>query len=370
MVNLVARRKVAPPVEAENKTEPLKESGTASFWPDFTSYSLTVRMLMMVVLASFVIALSRASAVGSEIVEDFIITVSLGVLITFFGLAVLRLGSSHLQEMSSLRATLAVTIILVVVTIAALEGVAWALYAFRAGPYPLAEQHGWNLFRIAAIASLVGAFLVRYVVVDYRAEMEIQAKQADRLQALQSRIRPHFMFNSLNSVASLIRHEPEMAEQALEDLADLFRVLLADARKMVPITVEGELARQYLEIEKIRLGERLSVRWTASNVPRSALLPSLTLQPLVENAVYHGIEPSSAGGTVIVRQWSEGETLNILISNPLPEIQNKAHRKGNNIALDNVRERLERHFGGRALLRNGERDGTYEVQVRIPIMRG
>jgi len=220
------------------------------------------------------------------------------------------------------------------------------------------------------ITAVVALFVLRYSIINRRVEVGTESQQDDRLQALQSRIRPHFMFNSLNSVAGLIRSEPEVAEKALEDLADLFRVLLADARKMVPIIDESVLARQYLEIEKIRLGERLSVRWITSNVPRTALIPSLTLQPLVENAVYHGIEPSSNGGMITVNLWSEGETLKINISNPLPERQNRNHRKGNNMAMDNVRERLERHFGGRAVLENGEIDGYYDVSIQIPVVRG
>ena len=150
----------------------------------------------------------------------------------------------------------------------------------------------------------------------------------------------------------------------------MFRVLLADARKMVPITAEGELARQYLDIEKLRLGERLQVKWTASNVPRSALIPSLTLQPLLENAVYHGIEPSFAGGTVDIQLWSESDTLHIMISNPINEFNQQArHHRGNRIAINNVHERLKRHFGGRATLQNLEQGGYYRVKISMPIVR-
>ncbi|MDH3283046.1 MAG: histidine kinase, partial [Gammaproteobacteria bacterium] len=211
----------------------------------------------------------------------------------------------------------------------------------------------------------------RYIFVYHQAEQEREAQQQDRLQALQSRIRPHFLYNSMNSVASLIRAEPELAEKALQDLADVFRVLLADARKMVPISVESELARQYLDIEKLRLGDRLQVKWRASNVPRSAQIPSLTLQPLIENAVYHGIEPSFAGGTVQIELWSEQDTLNVMIINPVPEVTNQAqHRAGNRIALNNVSERLSRHFGGKAGLQNFEQLGKYHVKLRMPIVRG
>src|SRR5260221_13230605 len=119
-----------------------------------------------------------------------------------------------------------------------------------------------------------------------------------RIQALQARIRPHFLYNSINAVLSLIRSEPRRAERALEDLADLFRVLMADNRTLAPIANEVELARQYLALEELRLGEHLKVTWRIAGMPADALVPPLVLQPLVENAVYHGIEPTEAGGEI------------------------------------------------------------------------
>jgi two-component system sensor histidine kinase AlgZ len=174
----------------------------------------------------------------------------------------------------------------------------------------------------------------------------------------------------MNSVSSLIRSDPEVAEKALQDLADVFRALLANQRKLVPVTAEGELVRQYLEIEKLRLGDRLHVRWTMSKVPRGALIPMLTLQPLVENAVYHGIEPSFTGGTIEVQMWAKDEMLNIRIANPVPETLNPAQRRaqGNRIAMENVRARLQSHFGEKALLENFEQSGTYVVTLSMPVV--
>lgn len=190
------------------------------------------------------------------------------------------------------------------------------------------------------------------------------------MQALQSRIRPHFLFNSLNSVASLTRSDPDKAESVLQDLADLFRVLLADARKLVPISAEREISRQYLEIEKMRLGDRLRVRWHVSNVPRYAMIPALTLQPLLENAIYHGIEPRFAGGTVRIELWTEGETLHVMITNPLPDVPNIAQSQGNQIAQDNIQQRLATQFGDRATMQVFEQGGQYHVKLGMPIVKG
>ena len=150
----------------------------------------------------------------------------------------------------------------------------------------------------------------------------------------------------------------------------LFRVLLADARKLVPISAEREISRQYLEIEKVRLGDRLNVKWHVSNVPRYAMIPALTLQPLLENAIYHGIEPRFAGGTVRIELWTEGDTLHVMISNPLPDVPSATHGQGNKIAQDNTRERLLTQFGDRATMQAFEQGGQYHVKLGMPIVRG
>jgi two-component system sensor histidine kinase AlgZ len=245
----------------------------------------------------------------------------------------------------------------------AVDGIAWLQ---AAEPIP----HNLLLVKTVSITALVAVFFVPYNIMRHQVRLAHLSKQSATLQALQSRIRPHFLFNSMNSIAGLLSSDPDRAEKALQDLADVFRVLLADARKLVPIAAEVEVARQYLEIEKIRLGDRLHYVWTNSDVPRAAQIPALTLQPLLENAIYHGVEPSFAGGTVEIEMWVDHDMLNIMISNPLPEVQGKKHEKGNKIAMDNIRQRLTQHFGGRATLQTYERMGQYHAKLRMPILRG
>ena len=249
---------------------------------------------------------------------------------------------------------------------------AWALLVWGLGAaagQPPPPDRFLELWRPALAAVLVAGFFVAHMRARAQAERARDSSRAATLQALQSRIRPHFLFNSMNSIAGLLRSEPDRAERALQDLADVFRVLLADARKLVPITAESELARQYLEIERLRLGDRLQYKWNSNNVPANTQIPSLTLQPLLENAIYHGIEPSFAGGTVTVDLWVADHRLHILIGNPLPEVPNPKHRKGNQIAMDNIRQRLQQHFGRRADLSNFEKGGAYYVRVRLPVVR-
>jgi two-component system, LytTR family, sensor histidine kinase AlgZ len=185
-----------------------------------------------------------------------------------------------------------------------------------------------------------------------------------RLQALQARIRPHFLFNSINAVLSLVRAEPRRAETALEDLADLFRVLMRDNRQLAPLADEIELCRQYLNLEKLRLGDRLHVEWHIENMPQDALVPPLVLQPLLENAVYHGIEPSGAPGVIAINIFLRRGELHAILRNPYKF--SGSHHAGNKMAMDNIRERLALHFDAEARLETRASKDSYEVHIRMP----
>jgi two-component system sensor histidine kinase AlgZ len=185
-----------------------------------------------------------------------------------------------------------------------------------------------------------------------------------RLQALQARIRPHFLFNSLNTVLGLMRSDPRRAEATLENLADLFRVFMRDARELVPLDDEVVTCKEYLAIEQLRLGERLRVAWQLDQMPGDALLPSLLLQPLIENAVHHGIEPNTETGTIEIVVTRPGERVRVEIVNPLsptPPV-----RPGNQMALSNVRERLMLLYDMEAELRTGVEDGRFRLLLEFP----
>lgn len=185
-----------------------------------------------------------------------------------------------------------------------------------------------------------------------------------RLQALQARIRPHFLFNSLNAVLSLIRRDPKRAERALEDLADLFRTLMSDARQFTRLADEITLLERYASLEQLRLGERLRITWELDAAPPDALLPALVLQPLLENAVYHGIEPETSSGEILVHIEQRGDRVLARIENPfLPQHQ---HRSGNRMALENIRERLVLFFDAEARIDTSLEGGRYCVQIEMP----
>jgi two-component system, LytTR family, sensor histidine kinase AlgZ len=193
----------------------------------------------------------------------------------------------------------------------------------------------------------------------------VRREAESRIHALQARIRPHFLFNSMNTIASLTRTNPEAAEQAVEDLADLFRASLADSGQRIRLDQELEIAHVYERMERQRLGDRLKVRWQLDGLPLDARLPSLTIQPLLENAIYHGIERMTAPGAVTIQGRREADMLYISVTNPTPGSE-VPERPGARMALDNIRERLNLAFTGRGSLSVEQAPGEYRVTIAFP----
>jgi len=224
-----------------------------------------------------------------------------------------------------------------------------------------------GLVRSLVLAALTAAVVLVYLRLHTKAYSPALAEA--RLQALQARIRPHFLFNSLNAVLSLIRRDPQRAERTLEDLADLFRALMSDGRNLVRLADEISLIERYAAIEQLRLGERLRMSWDLDSAPVDALLPALVLQPLLENAVYHGVEPGTGIGDVLVRIERRGDRVLVRIENPWLE-PGPGTRAGNHMALDNIRERLMLFFDDEARLESRVEGARYRVDIEIPYRSG
>jgi two-component system sensor histidine kinase AlgZ len=236
--------------------------------------------------------------------------------------------------------------------------VSGALHVAVAGP----EIEPGGLARTLLVVAFVVASLLAYLRLLTRAYSPALAEA--RLQALQSRIRPHFLFNSLNAVLSLVRRDPRRAERALEDLADLFRVLMQDTRSFVRLADEIALLERYAAIEQLRLGERLQIAWELDAAPLDALLPPMVLQPLLENAVYHGVESGTGPGLVVVRIERRGARVLARIENPYYE--EHARRAGNRMAQENIRERLQLFFDAEARIATRTEGGRYVVELEMP----
>jgi two-component system sensor histidine kinase AlgZ len=210
-------------------------------------------------------------------------------------------------------------------------------------------------------AILSGALVAGLV---WRARGATPAATSARLIELQSRIRPHFLFNTLNSAIALVRAEPAKAEALLEDLSDLFRHALIDQGEAVTLADEVALARRYLAIEQIRFGERLRVEWSIDPAADGARLPPLLLQPLVENAVRHGVEPSDTGATVRVSTQRRGSMVVVKVTNTVPQGQGE---RGHGVALDNVRARLNLMHDVQGRFQCGLKDEIFQVRMEVPL---
>ncbi len=320
--------------------------------PNFCNLGITLRILAIVDGGSVAAAVLKATT-AAEIWHELLAISALIQPMLLATLLLLCMARPLLRRLPySMGAVLTMALVLVLTTIVSLID-----------SHLFADQRpAWTIERYWLLAALITAVLLGYFHLRSRALSPAIAEA--RLQALQARIRPHFLFNSINAVLSLIRHEPRRAEHALENLADLFRVLMADNRQLSLLTHEVTLCRQYLELEQLRLGDRLQITWHISKMPIDAWVPSLILQPLVENAVYHGIEPSSAPGELSVNIYRSRSRLHLVLRNPYR--QEGSHHAGNKMALNNIRERLKLHFDAEASLTTSIGTNTYQVHITIP----
>jgi two-component system, LytTR family, sensor histidine kinase AlgZ len=232
-----------------------------------------------------------------------------------------------------------------------------------------AEGEVNRYLRHGLIALIMSALMLRYFYLQSQWRRQQQAELRARIEALQARIRPHFLFNSLNSIASLVVSAPDKAEQAVLDLSDLFRASLSKPGSVVCWEEELELAKRYLSIEQYRLGNRLQLEWRVGTIPNDLPIPQLTLQPLLENALIHGIAPRIDGGVVRVEgDYKEGVFV-LCISNPYDEALQTQASGGTQQALVNIGARLAALFGPRASLSVDRRDGRHFTCLRYPCAR-
>jgi two-component system, LytTR family, sensor histidine kinase AlgZ len=329
----------------------IKQPPAAPALPDLRNLGTILRILLAVNGATLAVALAREPRLARLATEWAALTAFVEPQL-FAELAVLWLVQPWLARARARQAIAAVTAITV--------GIAIGIDALlpRLGPEAPGALARQIVFALSAQFVLIGYFRLR-------ARALSPAITEARLQALQARIRPHFLFNSITAVLSLMRSEPRRAEVALEDLADLFRVLMRDNRELTPLADEVELCRQYLDIEQLRLGERLVIDWNVKSMPADALVPPLVLQPLIENAVYHGIEPSTTPAVLSINIFLSRDEVHALLRNPYVE-NGERHHGGNRMALDNIRERLALHFDAEASLESRISHGTYEVHIRMP----
>ncbi len=333
------------------------------FLPDLCALQMVFLVVIIAELAAFALALAPLDIPLEQRWENLGM-ISLYVQWCALGsCTVLCIVRPWLCGMSNIRAGIISYILILLVIVGVTELAYWLVY--RTGyDYDLA-WHWRFLTRNVIIGALISGPILRYFYVRNQWRLKVQAESEARLQALQSRIRPHFLFNSMNTIASLVHAEPGQAEAAVENLADLFRASLSDARTRIPLQEELDLCRRYLEIEALRLGDRLQQHWRVDSLPADALVPPLLLQPLLENAVYHGIEPRTEGGSIDIEgELVDGEII-IRIRNPLNP-SGQGHTNGNRMALDNIRQRLAALYGKHGRLHIDSDDRHYTTTLRFP----
>jgi two-component system sensor histidine kinase AlgZ len=320
----------------------------APLLPDFRNQGIWLRLLLManLLLLAAAVAVNRQPAQLPREIAEMASWVEPALLLI---LALLYLASPWLQGLPRRLGVLLV----VALAVAVMTGVDALLASLFSG------NTGWR----TPLAAGAGTTLM-LAWLDLAARARAPAIAEARLSALTARIRPHFLFNSLNAVLGVMREDPRRAEAALEELAELFRALMRDNRELVSLADEIVLARKYIDIERLRLGERLRVNWEVDAAPADVLAPPLLLQPLLENAVHHGIEPAAAPGEIEVRIAPTRDGVRIEIDNPW--LGEEAQRPGNRMALDNLRERLLLFYDLEARLDTGVADGRYRVRIDLP----
>jgi len=342
--------------------------GAGGFLPDFCN----IRILFIIVIAAELLAFILALTAPGNATERWSRLGLLSLFIQWVSLSCagcLCLARVPLNRLSSPLAGAAAYLIILLMTVLSVECALLVADRTGLGSFLPPGRHEEFLHTSLAITAIVGAVVLRYFYVQRQTRRTIESEARARFQALQARIRPHFMFNSMNTIASLTRSNPALAEEVVEDLAELFRISLADAGNLTTLGAELDLIRRYLRIEALRMGGRLRVVEDCAALPLDASIPALLIQPLVENAVYHGIEPLAEGGTVHIEGRLNEGTITLCVTNPLADAPPR-RRGGNHMAVANIRERLQLHYGRQGQLDAGPCDGLFRVCLTFPYQRG
>jgi two-component system, LytTR family, sensor histidine kinase AlgZ len=339
------------------------------FLPDFCAGRMALAIILIVELVALVIALAR-QAIHDNFWTD-LASASLFLLWLGLGCAAVLCRARPWLVRTTTPVASAASLALIGSVIAIVSEVTFQIgQYFTAGQQSAFElfpsKHAEFLLRNIGIGFIVSALALRYFFINAERKRTVELEAQARIRALQARIRPHFLFNSMNTIAALTRTNPQLAEQAVEDLADLFRANLSDARDRISLSEELEVARVYQRIEQLRLGERLKVRWEITGVPMDATVPSLLLQPLLENAIYHGIERLPNGGEVIVSAAMNDSSIKLAVINPVADNTEGREHAGNRLALDNITQRLQLAWPGKSSVAIDSRPGIYSITLTFP----
>jgi two-component system sensor histidine kinase AlgZ len=343
------------------------ESDSQVYLPDFCATGTVFVVVLVAALVAIALTLAGTTETGRFLFE--LSKTALFVLwLALLGCALMCVLRNRLEAAGKTRAFVLGFLLLLTMCLVLAE-IAYQLTRIFAESVIIHDSHAGFLFRTFMVSAIVIALGMRYLYVSSEWRRSIVLEAQARISALQALIRPHFLFNSMNTIASLTRSDPRQAEEAVEDLSDLLRANLGSSKNRTSLKQELETAAIYQRIEKLRLGDRLRVRWDVADLPMRALIPSLTIQPLLENAIYHGIELLPDGGEVSVTGKRDGKDLVISMSNPVASDTERSKR-GNKMAMSNIRQRFELAYGNRAAVEISDESDRFTVSLRFPLEEG
>jgi two-component system sensor histidine kinase AlgZ len=343
-----------------NKARSIKQNYRHDALPDFRNLGVTLRILLLGNGLALIAALLQADGWPGMALQ-FMQIESLLTPVMLASLLLLWMGRTQLNRLAYWHGVLIVNIVVGVIAVG-IYSLGGELYRPVSGTEINFEMMRCLLLSLTLCNGLLAYFRLR-------AQVLSRALDDGRLQVLRARIRPHFLYNTINAVLGILRTQPRRAETALEDMADLFRMAMSDEQDLVPLGNEIQLCRQYIALEQLRMEGRLRVEWNISDLPEGTLIPAFLLQPLLENAVYHGIEPLIDGGCIHIMLQRSGASMQIRVDNPCPDSTDVHRHAGNKLALQNIRERLALLFDAEASYQVINSKNTYQVEISLPYLK-
>lgn len=335
--------------------------------PNFCNDWVVFNVIVIAEMLAIVIALVSSRSFNNPILI-LLYTSILVQSIALVSAGALCLTRKYLNRLPKARAMIMAYLLLLCITWLVSELTYWLLIFVKAEAFHIDRDSFLiqNLF----VSAIVMALTLRYFVAKHELKLRSTSEAKAKMQALQSRMRPHFLFNSMNIIAGLTYSSPEKAEAALIDISDLFRMMLNDKENLVPVNNEIAIAEKYLALEKLRLDNRITIKWDIGKFPRKAIMPVLTLQPLLENAINYGIETQPHGGTINIKLWEEADKIHIHITSPVPPKKNQAYSESYNEAFDVIRMRFQNHYGEDAYVDSQFTDTENNITVVLPVRGG
>ena len=335
------------------------------FLPDFCNSTIVLNLIILAQFIAIVITILSQPLSGNAFQDLMLVSIFVH-WIALSSMAVLCISRRFLNTLPPERAMLMVYGILLCVTFIVSELALWVMFVFGKLDSPRPDWYGYFHVQNLTVSAILNTMALRYFMARHQLRLKTASEAQVRMEIQKYRIRPHFLFNSMNIIASLTQYAPDRAEAAIEDMADLFRLMLDESKDLVPLQSEVAVAKKYIRLEKLRLDRRLKVRWSVVRFSRSAKTPVLMLQLALESAIYHGIEPIPEGGEIHVNIEVRDDLMYFTISHDVSRERFLEVDVAEGPALQNIRNRLAGHYGDRAEVVTRLADDKFSINICHP----